>query len=150
MVTQGVTQDCVCFSTADSSSRYPLNDLLHEEQWKVLMKSSRFSSKSQNLVSNRGEKESWDYNIQLFRCEMKLWFMSNLLPPSLQSCTTKGVCRMSSATVTHQMLSFHCSCVFPTQRSILPSLLGTLTYLNTYSVQTTNTLVPLSLRGVDL
>lgn len=50
--------------------------------------------------------------MQLFRCKMKLWFMSNLLPLfSLQSCSTKGVCRMSSATVTHQMLTHYLSTV---------------------------------------
>lgn len=79
---------------------------------------------------------------------MKLWFMSNLLLPSLQSCTTKGLCRMSSATVTHQMLSFHCSC-FQLGGQRCP-FFCVFSHTSMYSVLTTNTPVPSSLHGVDL
>lgn len=94
------------------------------------MKSSKFSGKLQALFFEQWEKYNIETPARSFsgvKWSCGLW--APCCPPFLcKAAALKGVCRMSSATVTHQALTlfFHCSLVFPVQWPMLPTLLGTL------------------------
>lgn len=94
------------------------------------MNISKFSHKLQALFFEQREKYQVETVARSFsgvKWSCGLW--APCFPPFLcKAAALEGVCRMSSARVTHQVLTlfFHCSHVFPTQWPTLPTLLGTL------------------------
>lgn len=100
------------------------------------MKISKFSCKLQELFFKQREKYRIETLARSFSgVKWSCGLSATCCPPFLcKAAALWGVCRMSSATVAHQVLTlfFHCSHMFPVWWPILPALLGALSVHITY------------------